>query len=305
MAPVAGRVQVRMCGAAYSAIRDLLACYAPTREAFRRSMATYSIAPDVLYQRAAALCAKYQQAKPFPHIAIDDFFPVELAEAALAEFPKPGDIAWQRFQNSREVKLACNDEALLGPAIRDLIWQMNSQVFLRFLEQLTGIPDLIPDPQLSGGGMHQIVRGGKLGVHVDFNKHGAYQLDRRLNLLLYLNKDWREEYGGHLELWDEGMTRCEQRILPVFNRVALFSTTEKSWHGHPNALACPEGWSRKSIALYYYTNGRSDGSQASAHSTVFRERPGEALPKESGEGLRLRDFVPPILWRGMKRLAGR
>jgi len=268
-------------------------------------MATYSIAPQVLLERAAGLRAKYQTAKPFPHIVIDDFFPVDIVEAACAEFPKPGEIAWQRFQNSREVKLAFNDEALLGPAIRDLIWQMNSQVFLRFLERLTGIENLIPDPQLSGGGMHQIVRGGKLGVHIDFNKHGPYQLDRRLNLLLYLNKDWREEYGGHLEFWDEGMTRCEQRILPVFNRVALFSTTEKSWHGHPNALACPEGWSRKSIALYYYTNGRDDGAKSPEHTTVFRDRPGERGPKDLGGGLHLRDFVPPILWRGLKRLAGR
>ena len=268
-------------------------------------MANYSIDPEVLLQRAHDLRDRYRNAKPFPHIAIDDFFPVPVVDAALAEFPKPGDIEWQRFQNTREVKLACRDERLLGAAIRGLIWEMNSQVFLRFLEILTGIENLIPDPQLSGGGMHQIVRGGQLGMHVDFNKHSAYQLDRRLNLLLYLNKDWREEYGGHLELWDEDMSRCEKRILPVFNRVALFSTTEKSWHGHPNPLACPEGWSRKSIALYYYTNGRADGAAAPEHSTVFRDRPGETVRPEAGSGLHLRDFVPPILWRGAKKLLRR
>jgi hypothetical protein len=268
-------------------------------------MANYSIDPEVLWRRAHDLRDRYRNAKPFPHIAIDDFFPAPVVDAALAEFPKPGDIEWQRFQNTREVKLACRDERLLGEVIRGLIWEMNSQVFLRFLEILTGIENLIPDPQLSGGGMHQIVRGGQLGMHVDFNKHGAYQLDRRLNLLLYLNKDWREEYGGHLELWNEDMSRCEQRILPVFNRVALFSTTEKSWHGHPNPLACPEGWSRKSIALYYYTNGREDGAAAPEHSTVFRDRPGETVRAEAGSGLHLRDFVPPILWRGAKKLLRR
>jgi hypothetical protein len=268
-------------------------------------MSRYSIDPDVLLQRGRDLHDTYVNAKPFPHIAIDDFFPREVVEAVLAEFPKPGDIEWQRFKNSNEVKLACSDERRLGPAARQLLWEMNSQVFLQFLEALTGIKDLIPDPQLSGGGMHQIVRGGKLGVHVDFNRHGSYGLDRRLNILLYLNKDWREEYGGHLELWDKEMKRCEQRILPVFNRVALFSTTESSWHGHPNPLACPEGWSRKSLALYYYTNGRDDGVQAGEHSTVFRARPGEAPARETQPGLGLRDFVPPILWRGLKRLAGR
>ena len=267
-------------------------------------MANYSIDPEKLWQRGRDLRDTYRNAKPFPHIAIDDFFPRPVVEAALAEFPGPGDVEWQRFQNSREVKLACREEHRLGPVIRSLIWELNSQAFLRFLEHLTGIDNLIPDPQLSGGGMHQILRGGKLGVHVDFNKHGPYQLDRRLNLLLYLNKDWLEEYGGHLELWNEDMTRCERKILPVFNRVAIFTTTEKSWHGHPEALACPEGWSRKSIALYYYTNGRSDGASAPQHSTVFRERPGEQLAPDR-EPLRLRDFVPPIVWRGAKALLGR
>ena len=267
-------------------------------------MANYSIDPDVLWQRARDLHDQYVNAKPFPHIAIDNFFPPAVVDAVLAEFPKPGDIEWQKFQNAREVKLACREERSLGPAARGLSWEMNSQVFLRFLEIMTGIEPLIADPQLSGGGMHQILRGGKLGVHVDFNKHGPYQLDRRLNLLLYLNKDWKEEYGGHLQLWDKDMKQCEKKILPVFNRVAVFSTTETSWHGHPDPLACPEGWSRKSLALYYYTNGRSDGADAPEHTTVFRERPGEVLPKEAPK-VGLRDFVPPLLWRGLKKLAGR
>ncbi len=147
------------------------------------------------------------------------------------------------------------------------------------------------------------VSGRIVKVHVDFNKHGPYQLDRRLNLLLYLNKDWKEEYGGHLQLWDKEMKNCEQKILPIFNRVALFSTTETSWHGHPDPLTCPEGWSRKSLALYYYTNGRADGADAPEHTTVFRERPGEVVKEKAGIGLR--DFVPPIVWRGVKKLVGK
>lgn len=268
-------------------------------------MSNYCIDPDVLWRRAEELREQYQKAKPFPHIAIDDFFPPDVVEAVLAEFPDPSGVAWQKFDNARERKLACREERLLGPAARGLIWQMNSQVFLRFLEIMSGIENLISDPQLSGGGMHQILRGGKLGMHVDFNKHGSYRLDRRLNLLLYLNKDWKEEYGGHLELWDKDMKACEKKILPIFNRVAVFSTTETSWHGHPNPLTCPEGWSRKSLALYYYTNGREDGSVAPEHTTVFRERPGERREAEKGSGLGLRDFVPPVLWRGLKKLAGR
>lgn len=268
-------------------------------------MAEYSIDPDTLLQRGRDLRGQYRAAQPFPHIVIDDFFSPEVVDRVLAEFPTPGQVAWQRFESPQERKLAARDERVLGPATRGLVWEMNSQVFLQFLELLTGIDNLIPDPQLSGGGMHQIVRGGMLGVHVDFNKHSSYQLDRRLNLLLYLNKDWREEYGGHLELWDRDVRNCVQRILPVFNRVVVFSTTEFSYHGHPNPLASPEGWTRKSLALYYYTNGRPEDENSETHSTVFKARPGDVLEAGPTRRVGLRDFVPPILARAVRRLRNR
>jgi Rps23 Pro-64 3,4-dihydroxylase Tpa1-like proline 4-hydroxylase len=140
---------------------------------------------------------------------------------------------------------------------------------------LTGIQDLISDPFYRGGGLHNILPGGKLGVHADFNKHQKYDLDRRLNLLLYLNKDWKEEYGGHIELWDKNMQKCVKRVLPIFNRVVIFTTTDHSFHGHPDPLNCPNPMSRKSLALYYYTHGRPEEDESQTHSTLFKLRPGE------------------------------
>jgi 2-oxoglutarate-Fe(II)-dependent oxygenase superfamily protein len=146
-----------------------------------------------------------------------------------------------------------------------------------FLEQLTGIEGLIPDPYFWGGGLHQITRGGYLKVHADFNRYSKLRLDRRLNLLLYLNRDWKEEYGGHLELWNEQMTTCERKILPIFNRCVVFSTTDYSYHGHPDPLNCPEQQTRKSLALYYYTNGRLEEGVSPVHTTLFQRRPGERI----------------------------
>ena len=163
----------------------------------------------------------------------------------------------------------------MGDQTRLLLYQLNGSVFLQFLEQLTGIDGLIPDPYFGGGGLHQIERGGYLKVHADFNWHPKLRLDRRLNLLLYLNKDWKEAYGGHLELWSRNMTRCVQRILPIFNRCVIFSTTDTSYHGHPDPLRCPPSITRKSLALYYYTNGRPEQEQSAPHDTLFQERPGE------------------------------
>ena len=151
---------------------------------------------------------------------------------------------------------------------RWLLYQLNSSVFVNFLEELTGVGGLIPDPHFEGGGLHQIERGGFLKIHADFNRHPKLNLDRRLNLLLYLNEDWKDDYGGHLELWDREVARCVKRIAPVFNRCVVFTTTDFSFHGHPEPLACPPAVTRKSLALYYYSNGRPARSRPVERGTL-------------------------------------
>ena len=221
---------------------------------------------------------------PFPSIYFDDFFDPDFLRDVLAEFP---DLAQKKsniyYNNPNENKHAGKGESDMGPNTRALIHYLNSEPFLEFLQQLTGIEEtLIPDPYLEGGGFHEIKPGGFLKLHVDFHKHKRTHLDRRLNLLVYLNEDWEESYGGHFELWERDMSRCVTRIAPLFNRVALFSTTGDSWHGHPDPLTCPEGRSRKSLALYYYTNGRPKqelkASEQQRITTTFAERKGMDSP---------------------------
>jgi hypothetical protein len=214
---------------------------------------------------------RYVSARPFPHIAVDGLFPDEVLAAVLADFPRPDEIEWASFDNATERKLGYRYTSPLKPRLRDFLWEMSSPPVLQFLEAMTGIEGLIPDPYFGGAGPHQILPGGFLKVHTDFNWHPLLKLDRRLNLLVYLNADWREEYGGHLELWDREMTRCEQRILPVFNRTVVFNTTDFSFHGHPAPLACPEGRSRKSVSFYYYTNGRPEAERSAPHDTIFKK----------------------------------
>jgi hypothetical protein len=245
----------------------------------------------------------YADAKPFPHVVMDNFFDPEIANGVLEEFPQPGAIRWQAFDTGSEIKLACATDASFGPLTRLFLYHLNSITFLEFLSQVTGIDNLIPDPRFEGGGLHQIVRGGKLGVHADFNKHAVYGLDRRLNLLLYLNKNWQEEYGGHLQLWDRNMTRCEARVAPIFNRMMIFGTTDFTYHGHPDPLECPEGTTRKSLALYYFTNGRPAEEVSGEHTTIFRARGlGDLRPTLSQRARHLaRDLLPPIVMRQINR----
>ena len=263
------------------------------------SSVMFRVDADKLNELALKHREEYANAKPFPHIVIDNFLPEEVLNDILNEYPKAGDIDWQKFENKAEKKLANKHERYMGDHTRSLLYQLNSSTFITFLETLTGIQGIIPDPHFEGGGLHQIERGGYLKVHADFNRHTKMRLDRRLNLLLYLNKDWKEEYGGYLELWDTDMTRCEKKILPIFNRFVLFTTTDFTYHGHPEPLTCPEGWTRKSLALYYYTNGRpAEEIKDKEHSTIFKARPGEDL-EEKSSGIDIKTFlkkcVPPIL----------
>jgi 2-oxoglutarate-Fe(II)-dependent oxygenase superfamily protein len=230
-----------------------------------------SVLDDLTRRHAAA----YAEASPFPHAVMDDFLPAWVGRGILEEFPAPGQIDWRQYDDPNQKKLANENESKLGPFTRHVIAQLNSSTFVSFLERLTGIEGLIPDPHLRGGGLHQIQRGGLLKVHADFNWYPRLKLDRRLNLLFYLNEDWQEDYGGHLELWDREMARCERRVLPVFNRCVVFNTTDTAFHGHPEPLTCPEGRTRKSLALYYYSNGRPAEETASPHSTQFKKRPSE------------------------------
>jgi len=222
---------------------------------------------------------RYAGASPFPHIALDGLLPDEALATVLHEFPDLASPVWKEYQNYHEGKQETQGEEHIGAFTSLLLYQFNSAPFLQFLEELTGITGLIPDPYFYGGGLHQIPRGGKLGIHADFSRHGRLPLDRRVNVIIYLNHGWKDEYGGQLELWAPDMSRCVEKISPIYNRTVVFSITDWAFHGHPDPLACPEGMTRKSIALYYFTNGRPPGeTRQDKHSTLFLQRPGEIVP---------------------------
>lgn len=254
---------------------------------------------EALQAAAARHAERYRTNDPFPHIVLDDFLPEHVLDRVLEEFPEPGDIDWKAYDTDREKKLATADETVLGPFTRHLLSQFNSSTFVDFLEALTGVEGLIPDPWFYGGGLHQIERGGHLKVHADFNWHRRMLLDRRLNVLVYLNRDWHEEFGGHLELWDRAMRQARHRILPVFNRCVIFNTTDFAYHGHPDPLTCPDARTRRSMALYYYSNGRPADEVSPDRRTEFKPRPGEVFRAGIGDAGRtqraLVRVTPPVL----------
>lgn len=267
--------------------------------------------PEKLMEVARRHRAGYAATEPFPHVLLDDFLSADVLRQVSESFPEPGAATWNQMNTWRSKKLHAEDESRLAESARFVLQQLNSSTFVNFLELLTGIEGLIPDPHFAGGGLHQIEPGGYLKIHADFNRHSRLKLDRRLNLLLYLNEGWEEGWGGHLELWDREMTRCARRILPVFNRCVIFSTNDDSFHGHPEPLRCPPGRTRKSLALYYYTNGRPPEEVSAEHGTLTRLRPGEraadpdaSLPRALVRST-LKRCVPPIVLDAWRQLGWR
>lgn len=218
----------------------------------------------------------YVNANPFPHTVIDNFFPQEVITKIIENFPArkvQDEVVYELGRighHKRQVPpSSCNGFN------RNLFAFLNSAPMLKFLESLSGIKSLIPDPYFNGGGYHETFRGGFLGIHADFRLNKQLNLHRRLNMIIYLNEDWQDEWGGQLELWDKSMKKKVVGISPVINRCAIFSTDADSYHGHPDQLNCPESRSRRSIALYYYTASENIYDEVPDKHTVYVERPEE------------------------------
>jgi Rps23 Pro-64 3,4-dihydroxylase Tpa1-like proline 4-hydroxylase len=234
------------------------------------------------YERLNRLAEKlrndFASAQPFPHVVIDDFLPEETAEAVLAEFSETQE-GWKHYHHYNERKLALTDLDQMRPHSRKVLEELQSQRLIDFIAKLSGLEGLLSDPQLEGAGMHMVQPGGYLNIHTDFLTHPKKRSwHRHINLLIYLNKDWRKEWNGNLELWDGEMTHCVQSVLPAFNRCVIFNTLPRSYHGHPHKLACPPGESRKHILLYYYSD---EGKALELTSTDFQARPEDPAFKKA------------------------
>ena len=227
----------------------------------------------------AASRSAFAAGSVFPYIVLDDFLSPDAANALLEEFGERNE-NWTAYNHYNERKAGLTHMELMGPQTREIVQELSSKRFLGWMEQVSGITGLLADPDLDGGGLHSIKRGGFLNLHVDFKSHTTRRSwSRQLNLLLYLNKEWQDDWEGFLELWDRDVERCVERIKPIFNRCVLFQTSsENSYHGHPTPLACPEDVSRKSLALYYF---RDEGEALKLAPTHYRARPDEPIWKHA------------------------
>lgn len=210
------------------------------------------------------LSAQWGTKPPFDHIVIDNFLLPEVAKSLEAEYPAWDDKLWWQYDNHIEQKKALNHWDRFPAVTYKVMSTFNSPAFVAALESMTGIQGLQIDPGLHGGGWHGHASGGKLNVHLDYSVHPKLQLERRLNLIVYLASDWDPQWGGQLGLWEgtsDMPTALGQKIDCLFNRAVLFDTTQHSWHGLPDPIACPPGMIRRSLAVYYLTEARPVASR--------------------------------------------
>lgn len=247
---------------------------------------------------------EYQSGKPFHYICIDDFLPIRIVERVREEALAFGEKSPENMSPQEHLKTSYNPDDL--PLYTRAVFNaLNSQSFLKFLENMTGIENLIPDPYYRGAGIHRTNTGGYLGIHADFNFHKQMYLERRLNVLIYLNPDWKPEYGGAFEVWTGDMKKQVAQFPPYMNRMCCFSTSSVSYHGNPEPVNHPNGDPRLSIALYYYT--ATWGEDRVAHPTLFRPRPGSD-DKAATQAHRRRiaqEILPPIIFRNVKGILRR
>lgn len=207
--------------------------------------------------------SQFSSAEPFPHLILDNFAPEATLHAVAAGFEQVPDEAWVHYDDLDERgKRACNRCEAMPSACREFLALLSGPAAATVCQWITGSDTLVSDPSLYGGGLHVTEPGGFLGVHLDNERHPATGLARRLNLIVYCTDwsaagGWHDEWGGQLELWDRACGRVVKRIAPLFNRAVLFATSQHGFHGHTQPLACPAGFSRKSVAVYYWSPFRS------------------------------------------------
>lgn len=225
------------------------------------------------------LASEFRAAQPFPFVQIDEFLDPDFAREVVAAYPGFDQAAklGRTFESVNEHrKIQVTDSRLFPPPVKRLHDAIASREFLGALEVVTGIPQLLADATMAGGGMHQTGPRGRLDVHVDFNLLGERKLHRRLNILIYLNPVWEREWGGFLELWDADVKVRHHAIAPILNRCVIFETSQTSYHG-VEQVTCPKDVTRRSFAGYYYTVEAPARWDGTSHSTVFHARPDERV----------------------------
>jgi Rps23 Pro-64 3,4-dihydroxylase Tpa1-like proline 4-hydroxylase len=231
---------------------------------------------------------KFNSGKPFENVVIDNFLEYDYAEKIYSQFPDTFE-NWYNYENPIEVKYAFDDINELSEDLKNYFYYLSSDKMTNIFRQITNISNLVHDEYLHGAGLHAHPKYGRLNIHLDYEKHPYSGKERRLNVILLLTKNWKPEWNGCNELWDENVSKCIKKTENIFNRAIIFKTNDISWHGLPEKINCPEGIYRKSLAYYYVSplnNIKNDDKYRS--KAVFVKRPQDEYDEKLEELYKIR-----------------
>lgn len=220
---------------------------------------------------------EFNNAQPYKHLVIDNFLNPELAEKLWAKFPEY-EVFNKKYDGLNEKKAEGSNFEDFDGIFTELRNEVLSKDFCAYISKITGVENSFVTDDALGAGLHQGKNGSFLDIHIDFSMHHLDNVYRRLNLLIFFNKDWKDEWAGHTELWNADMTKCEKKVRPDFNRALIFQTTGKSYHGY-GKINPPENVTRKSFYTYFYTNTPGEQNE-SYNDTIFKARPEDSTTKK-------------------------
>lgn len=224
------------------------------------------------------LASEFKNALPYKHIVIDNFLRQDIADTLYQKFPDY-ELFNKKYDGMNERKAEGSNFEDFPKEFTLLRQEVSSPEFCQWVSQITGVDNVFVTQDALGSGLHQGKNGSFLDIHIDFSMHHLANVYRRLNLLIFFNKDWKDEWAGHTELWNADMTKCEKKVRPDFNRALIFVTTGKSYHGY-GKINPPEEVTRKSFYTYFYTNEAGEQNN-SYNDTVFKARPEDGLTKKA------------------------
>jgi Rps23 Pro-64 3,4-dihydroxylase Tpa1-like proline 4-hydroxylase len=228
---------------------------------------------------------EYHTAEPYPHMVFDNVLDEEFGYALQREILEIPDDQFDRYSNPFEQKWTLRDKNNLPPLSQQLYNYLQSEECLEQLSELVGI-ELINDPNKNFWGIHKYDDGDKLDIHVDAGAHPVNKMKKEITLGIYLSKNWKEENGGHLEVWegensknnDAKLIKCANKVLPIFNRMIIFSCTDYSWHGNPHPVKCEGDEKRIFFTLSYLS--KRDEYENKRQKAYFVKLPDEPEDEE-------------------------
>ncbi len=226
------------------------------------NLASFSKPMTILRDNLETFQKVYTSNQPYPHLVVDDLFDSEVLDQIVADFPKSEERDWIIWNTEHEFKLTSSGITGLSRLTQIFFLWLNSSEFIDQLKQIVGIDELVPDPLFFGAGLHEMFQGGWLDIHADYTQHPKMPLQRRINLLIYLNRDWNPDWGGGIQLQDQTNYKNQVSYPPNFNRTVIFPTTSETLHGVPNRLSCPTEFSRKLISVYYWSPSSDSKEEA-------------------------------------------